>query len=492
MPDNLLQKIKELVASDLGLDFLSSRDYDIEKGLISFGHEHGIKGGDRTLLVKWLETIDWNREKLDHLARYLTVGETFFFREKPHLDVFREVLIPELVKKSIRSGKPAIIWSAGCCTGEEPYTLAMILRQVLPEQLLCHFSIIGTDINHEFLHSAQRGRYRVWSFRETPEEIRRQFFVQSGDTWAIRDEVKSMVTFRYFNLAGASDPTFPSGDTMADLIFCRNVLMYFTHTQFIKISNRFYRALNEGGYLVPGIVEVNDAEFSEFESVSYKNCTLYRKSGEQALLRSRNYFSHSVTTPFKVNQLPTEKKVKEPPIRPRKTGQGKIRKVETEGTAHDPAVIFGSGDYHNCIEICSGMLQQDPGNIFLLSLMVRSYANTGRLEEASRWASLMLNNPGAEAGHYYLAATVFAEMDNQTGAAALLKKALYLDPGHLPSHFLMGNVAGKLGKPDLSKRHFTNALDLLDLYREDEPVPQAEGLNAGRMREMIRKSIAML
>ncbi len=492
IPDDLLQNIKELVASDLGLDFMSSRDYDIEKGLISLGREHGIKGSDRSLLVKWLETVDWNQETLDSLARYLTVGETFFFREKPHLEVFREVIIPDLLKRSTMSGKPALIWSAGCCTGEEPYTLAMILREVVPEKLLRHFTIIGTDINHEFLHSAQRGSYRVWSFRETREEIRQQFFLKTGDTWIIRDEVKAMVTFRYFNLAGTNDLALPSGPVVADVIFCRNVLMYFTHAQFLKVTGRFFRALNEGGFLVPGIVEVNDAEFSVFEPVSYKNCTLYRKSGNRTLVRPRTALSIPVATPSQTNPPPGLKNVKETPGRPRKINQGQIRPAEMRDTAADPSMIFNTADYRKCIEICSSLLQKDPGNILLLSLMVRSYANTGKLDEASRWASVMLDKPGADAGHYYLAATVHTEMDNHTDASSLLKKALYLDPRHLPSHFLMGRVAVKLGKPDLSKRHFINALDLLDQYQEEEPVPQADGLNAGRMREMIRKSIAML
>lgn len=492
VPDELLKKIKEMVALNLGLDFFSSRDYDIEKGLIGLGREHGVKAGDQVALVNWLESTEWTREKLDNLARYLTVGETFFFREKPHLEVFREVMIPELLNLSHRTGMPVTIWSAGCCTGEEPYTLAMILREVLHEQQLRHFAIVGSDINHQFLHAAQQGNYRIWSFRETPDETRQRFFVKTGDTWSIRDEVKKMVTFRYFNLVGAYNMTFPSGGEMADVIFCRNVLMYFTHEQFLKVTGRFFRTLNLDGFLIPGTVEVNDAEFSEFEPVSFSNCTVYRKSRKKPMNRSHKAIPSSEAPPAPLIRSPRTKAVKKTAVPSRSIRPVQVRIAEPGAQTHDPSKIFDSADYRKCIEICEEMLRRDAGNIFLLSWIVRSYANLGNLAEAGRWATIMLETPGAEAGHFYLAATVNAEMDDHSGAASLLKKGLYLDPRHLPSHFLLGRVAGKLGRADLSKRHYINALDLLEPYREEEPVPQVEGLNAGRMRELIKKSIALL
>lgn len=156
----------------------------------------------------------------------LTIGETYFFRNAAHFAALRERVLPELLER--RAGVGSLrLWSAGCATGEEPYSLAMALADALPASPPWQVSILATDLNPQFLERARAALYGAWSFRETRDELRERCFTPEGPRWRLRPELRRQVLFARLNLAEASYPAVANGTVALDLIFCRNVTIYF-------------------------------------------------------------------------------------------------------------------------------------------------------------------------------------------------------------------------------------------------------------------------
>ena len=154
----------------------------------------------------------------------LTNGETYFFRDHGQFDLLRLRLLPELIERR-RDAKTLRLWSAGCSSGEEAYSLAMLLDMLLPKRDGWNILILGSDIDEAALAKARRGHYGQWSFRMAPPALKQRYFQRKGDEWMLDERIRSMVTFRTSNLIGE---TFPSAELRdMDLILCRNVFIYF-------------------------------------------------------------------------------------------------------------------------------------------------------------------------------------------------------------------------------------------------------------------------
>jgi chemotaxis protein methyltransferase CheR len=201
-------------------------------------------------------TVHSNRDnELRLLLNELTIGETCLFRSQPQLDALRKVILPELIKeKSKLTIKRLRIWSAGCSTGEEPYTLAMNLMEE-SEGLLkgWQFEIVATDLNDRSVEASKAGVYGDYALRFTTDHYRRKYFVPGEDKkMRVRDEVKKLITFSRLNLRDDSKILFMKG---MDIIFCCNVLIYFDGPAKSRVIDHFFGNLNFGGYFFLGTSE---------------------------------------------------------------------------------------------------------------------------------------------------------------------------------------------------------------------------------------------
>lgn len=188
------------------------------------------------------------------LANLLTVNETYFFREFPQLEAFAEHCLPKVVERKLAAHDHTLrIWSAGCSTGEEPYTLSIILREMLDDIRSWDVEIVASDLDLNVLRRAREGLYNRRSVKDVPQDYLDQYFTRiTPESWQVTDEVKKLVHFEHFNLANS--------ETMAtkrafDFIFCRNVLIYFDDVSRKRVVENFYFALNRGGYIFLGTSE---------------------------------------------------------------------------------------------------------------------------------------------------------------------------------------------------------------------------------------------
>lgn len=213
-------------------------------------------------------------EELDAVIDTVTTNETYFFREERQLKAFKEEILPELhAAKLARGDRTLRIWSAGCSSGEEPYTLAML---VIDSKLFrdWHVDIFASDINRRVLQIARKGVYGKSSFRVTEETDRDRYFKEVDGRWRINDEVKKHVNFSHLNLV---DKTKISLLRTMDLIFCRNVIIYFDLPTKKLMIQSLEEKLVPGGYLLLGHSESLISITQSFELKHLKNDLVYRK-----------------------------------------------------------------------------------------------------------------------------------------------------------------------------------------------------------------------
>jgi chemotaxis protein methyltransferase CheR len=240
VPESCMSRLSEFVSQATGLHFPRERWPELRRAVEAAAEELGFTRG-AIECAQWLsEAPSLTKQQLDTLADRLTVGETYFFRERRHFDFLTERIIPELLQ---RSGERRIrVWSAGCCTGEEAYSIAIALRRKLPDLECWQVTVLATDINARFLRRAEAGVYGPWSFRDVPEWLKAPHFHARPDgQFEVLPEIKRMVRFAPLNLAEDVYPSLMNDAHAMDVIFCRNVLMYFTPAQARRVVEKMHR-----------------------------------------------------------------------------------------------------------------------------------------------------------------------------------------------------------------------------------------------------------
>jgi chemotaxis protein methyltransferase CheR len=249
LPTDVFRLIRDFINDYCGIYFDDKSKYLVERRL-----NRRLRVNQMRDFREYYRLLMYDRkreEELRDIIDILTVNETYFFREQNQLSAFSDEIFPELIKKN-ENKKRLNIWSAGCSTGEEPYTIAMlILEKGCPNNW--DINIIGSDISQRVLHVAREGIYKKNSFRATSRQFIKNYFheQQNGDQ-KISDKVKELVNFNYLNLL---DPYKVRLLGKMDVIFCRNVLIYFSQTARKKVIENFSEILSDGGYLLLGHTE---------------------------------------------------------------------------------------------------------------------------------------------------------------------------------------------------------------------------------------------
>ncbi len=194
-----------------------------------------------------------NSPLFDYLVGGITVGETYFFRDKQQGRLLENIIIPEIIAKKTREKNKTIrIWSAGCATGEEIYTIAILLCEILTTPEAWSLQLLGTDINTMALAQATSGRYTKWSMRSITPQYLNKYFAKENHGYILSSRIRNLVKFSYLNLNANKYPAILNGTNAQDLILCRNVLIYFDKERIISIMKKISACLVEGGYLLLG------------------------------------------------------------------------------------------------------------------------------------------------------------------------------------------------------------------------------------------------
>ena len=472
LPDSLLARLSEFIAEHIGLHFPGERHGDLERGMRSAAREFGH--ADVESCVRRLLGSPLTREQVEVLANHLTVGETYFFREKEALAALERQILPPLLQARRRGERRLRLWSAGCCTGEEPYSIAITLARAMPDIDDWNVSILATDINPAFLRKASAGIYGEWSFRNTAAELKSAFFEPAGERkWQLAERVRSMVSFEYLNLARDSFPAVENGTNAMDVVFCRNVLMYFEAARGRQVLEKLALCLMPEGWLFLNPIESSRLAISQLAAVNLGGAFAYRKSAT-APTPAPTFDWPPAAAQTSVRLAPPV--VKSPPaaVPPRQTPYERASE------------LYARGRYAEATERLAGHASDADA----MTLLARAHANQGQLADALGWCEKAVAADKLNPARYYLLSTILLEQGSTEACDAALQRALYLDPNYALAHFALGNLRRHQGKHEHSRRHFRNALAVLRACGSDEVLPESEGLSAGRLAEIVQSTLA--
>lgn len=476
-----LHEISIRIAEILGLDFPKNRWNDLERGVLSAAKELGL-GDSVEYLSFWLNSGKLGPQQLDVLANHLTVGETYFFREKHSLELFRNQIIPEIMAERFGKDQHINIWSAGCCSGEEPYTLAMILLETIPDISKWDISILATDLNPRFLKKAEEGIYSPWSFRETPKEMQSRYFHKVGSGWQIDETIQKMVDFKQFNLAEPEFSYHLNFNRNLDVIFCRNVLMYFSPALIRQVGLNFYNALRPQGWFITSPVELSDELFDEFAKVQFDKGIVYRKTTyKQAFIGKVSDYKRPAAKPVPtLSRLKFKKTMAEKP-----TKASRIAPVPEVLPFEVAERLYRNGQYAECAALCRTEMAKSGQKYAWQRIHARSCANIGQLGEALQDCHEMLKHDRLDADTYCLMATILAERQEVDEAVKVLNQVFYIEPDHLMSHLLMAGIQRRMGKVASAAIHLKKIKKILNGLEDHVVLDETEGLTVGRILGMV-------
>jgi len=270
LPDDIFRQLRDELYRRTGMFFADSSKYLLQKRLSPRALQLNFDSFQKYFY--FLQYDPRSEAEYDQIFDLVTTNETYFFREPAQLTAFSEEIVPDLLSK--KPVKKLRIWSAGCASGEEPYSIAILLQESGWFKNAT-IEIFGSDLNQSVLARARRGSYRENSFRATSQILREKYFKHQPDgSWQISDEIRNRVSFGRMNIY---DPTRVSLLGYLDVVFCRNVIIYFDDASKRTVINNFHHRLVDGGYLLLGHSESLISLSTQFKLKHLKNDMVYQK-----------------------------------------------------------------------------------------------------------------------------------------------------------------------------------------------------------------------
>jgi chemotaxis protein methyltransferase CheR len=270
LPDDVFRLLRDAIYRRSGLFFSDNSKYLLQKRLSARAKELSFESFQKYFY--FLQYDPRADAEFDYIFDLVTTNETYFFREPAQLAAFSEEIVPELLERKV--GRKVRIWSAGCSSGEEVYTVAMLLEESGLSRR-GSFEIFGSDINQQVLARARRGIYRENAFRATPPELREKYFTREPDgSWRVNDSLRNRVSFGRMNLYDSARVSLLG---QLDVIFCRNVIIYFDDASKKVVVSSFHDRLSDGGYLLLGHSESLISLSSQFKLKHLRNDMVYQK-----------------------------------------------------------------------------------------------------------------------------------------------------------------------------------------------------------------------
>lgn len=435
----LLVQLSSCLDREMGLSFPQARWADLQRGIRSVASELGFETAEEC--AEWLLSRRLSKPQLELLAAHLTVGETYFFRDPAVFEFLERRVLPDLLRSRRANGRQLRIWSAACCTGEEPYSLAISLSRLLPDIADWRITLLATDVNPRFLKKASEARYGNWSFRGASNSVREQYFHRASDgTDEIALSIRKMVSFATMNLAEDVYPSLMSDTNAMDVIFCRNVLMYFSREQAAKVACKLHRCLVSGGWLFTSPTEMSRDTFPQFEVEHGPGVLALRKIEREGVSRRSS---------------------------------GAAQKRAAADVVVAPPVVAS---------VPAAKIRVEEGARIGKA---RNLANEGRLVEALAECDRVIEADKLDAAGHYLRGMILLEKGAFTDSREALRRALFLDHDLIVAHFALGNLFRRLGRPSDAARSLENARALLQKLDPHAELPESDGVTAGRLLAMV-------
>ena len=496
-----LRRFENLIREHSGLNMREQEAPLLRKTLAARMQASRLTVADRYL--DWLASNNAAaQEEWKRLFVLLTNQESYFFRDKGQLAVIRDHVLPQLIERK-RATRTLRLWSAGCSTGEEPYSLAMMLEDVLPFQDGWRILILGTDLSEAAVERARTGVYGAWSFRAQDAEIQRRFFHARGNKWEVQPRLRHSVTFASGNLLDDAFPARAGELHDMDLIVCRNVFIYFSRDAVSRVLRKFSATLQPEGYLVTGHAELHDVALGDLQAHTFPQTVVYQHRRAASPLPSiaptspQSTLSARPTLSFPPTSLNPPKPIARsarPTLIMEKPALDSTPPAPTPpaAAAIDAArALLKSGRYAAAREQLQSLLEREPRHLEALCLAAQAAANAGHLTEAEALCRRAIEASSFASLPYHLLARIEAEYGHHQEAKALLKKVIYLQPNSVASFLELSALYAGEGDRARAAQMQRAALAALDGLKDDTPLPVdefaiEEPLTVGELKRQLQ------
>ncbi len=472
--DPAAEAVARLVAVRTGFTYAQQYPAKTEESIRRSMAAQGVAS-----VSEYLALLERTPQAMEQLMDELTIRETYFFREPRHFEFIRDQILPQL--REARGHEHVLrAWSAGCASGEEAYSLAILMAQ---SGLSDAASVLGTDISQAALTTARGGRYRDWSLRGAGSKFMSSWFRAAGPAWELIEPIRRKVRFAYLNLSLDAWPSHVSGTLGMDLILCRNVLIYFDAWTVEQVARRLCASLAPGGWLV----------------TASSDPTLGRNAGLEPHVTEYGVFYQRPV----VEQRPLLHDAHEspaPPIKPRRAArQQPARKVrrplETPEPASAPLAVGDraraallAGEYRRVLELIPDLR----GEADACRLRVDALANHRGPEAASDAAEEALRHHPLSTALHFRHAVLLSSLGRLKDSEQALRRVIYLDRRLAVAHFALGALHWRGRRLEAARRCYRTAERICRASPPDVELPLADGQSAGSLAAAAARHLSAL
>lgn len=439
------------------------------------------------------------------LALLLTTNESYFMRDKGQFSLLEKVIFPELIEHKIKLEqtlgiKPTLrIWSAGCSTGEEPYSLVIILTKLILDWEKWKILVLGTDINQAAIEKAKRGIYSPWSFRLVDSELQTQYFERRKTEWEIDRKLRELVSFSSINLVTDNFSNIYTDIQNMDLILCRNVFVYFESQYISQVLKKFAKTLRPGGYLMTGHAEVHSHMMNEFQAKVFPESVVYQVknvAGEElgknenfgdigSLLAAGNGLGKVLRSRY-FDGAQASKKV---PALPSTLAAEKADRQTPQSLILEAKKCFKNKAYAEAIDRAKLALALQAHNFEADYLLAQIYANLGSYSQAIEHCNRASKADAMSVFPNYLQAHIAEEQGDLETAKSFLKKTIYLCPSFVSAYLELGNIYNKEGKLNIAIKMYNSSCDILQKLPPNTPIEQQGKMTANQVLMDVKKKL---
>lgn len=488
-----LTALKKFLLGHSGLHFNPHNQRILERGLMR--RIQALRMESLPAYSKYLTATPDNYDEVNKLIGLLTVGETSFFRYRSHREALIRYVFPKLIEAN-KAQRKLRIWSAGCSTGEEPYSLAILLLENFPDLVSWDVQILATDINKRSLRLAREGVYGERSLRMVEGSLREKYFEKSDKHYLLSVQVRRMVRFDYLNLQTAPFPVAADGSGEIDLLSCRNVLIYFKLETIRQIVAKFSRSLSPQGFLFLGHAETMQNISDRFRRHHQNNAFFYQRKDPVDLkgkVAKASASAKPLDKPAHVN--PAKVKPSPPQVG---TKAGQRQSEERSGAlACDPEALylkafsaFDCEKFSESTRLFEQLLEIEPTHPKGLVGKGLLLANQGKYDDARLYCARAIKEDDLLPEAYLLRGLILDMEGFLERALVEYQKVLWLEPAFVMAHYLSAKAHDRLAEKEKKRRSLRNTLRILEQGADQAIIPFSGGLSRGVFLEVVRKELA--
>lgn len=448
--DQIIAQIMALIEERSGLILSDNhRTVDARRVILSTVTTLNLENLDA--LYQQLQQRDQWDATWQTLLQELTIGETYFFRNQAHFEALRNDILPQMIaRKRATNQRWLRIWSAGCSTGEEIYSLAILIRELLPDYKEWAIYLIGTDINEAYITQAKQAFYRINSFRgETPANLADRWFKKHGRVYELNSSIRDMVLFRSLNLVTDSYPTADGLLLAMDMILCQNVTIYFDRVVTESVQTRLVDTLANDGWLILGHSEPLYIKTPLLALQSFPNAVVYKRQSPPVLAA--------------LEPAPKQRPVPLAPPKERRNSPA-------------PEKLPPSVERSNWAkELCQ---------------QAQEVANNQRWDEALSLLDTVLKSHALYEHAHYLRGLIYMEQKEFHKSMASLRQALYCNPYFVLAHYLLGELYNRMGYSEKARREWQNTQALLANMQPHELIPYTTDLSVEMLHGLLTTQLS--